>query len=150
MIPRYSLPEMAAVWSDRAKLEHWLRIEVLACEAWARLGRIPLADLVEIREGDALKTLSVDLPEAIDVLLLDGAKSLYPDILSLVESRLKPGALIIVAAEAFGQSAGNYVHGSFWFSLLPYLPALVSLALLAHWLRNRTVASVPASVAKAT
>ena len=59
-------------------------------------------------------------------------------------------SLIIVAAEAFGQSAGNYVHGSFWFSLLPYLPALVSLALLAHWLRNRTVASVPASVAKAT
>ena len=54
-----------------------------------------LADLVEIREGDALKTLSVDLPEAIDLLLLDGAKSLYPDILSLVESRLKPGALII-------------------------------------------------------
>jgi predicted O-methyltransferase YrrM len=52
-------------------------------------------DLVEIREGDALQTLSVDLPETIDLLLLDGAKALYPEILSLVESRLKPGAFIV-------------------------------------------------------
>jgi predicted O-methyltransferase YrrM len=54
-----------------------------------------LIDLVEIRVGDALKTLSVDLPESIDLLLLDGAKALYPEILSLVESRLRPGALIV-------------------------------------------------------
>ena len=52
-------------------------------------------DLVEIREGDALETLSVDLPETIDLLLLDGAKALYPEILSLVESRLRPGAFIV-------------------------------------------------------
>ena len=52
-------------------------------------------DLVEIREGDALETLSVDLPETIDLVLLDGAKALYPEILSLLESRLKPGALIV-------------------------------------------------------
>src|SRR3984885_13892613 len=54
-----------------------------------------LIDLVEIREGDALQTLSVDLPETIDLLLLDGAKALYPDILSLVESRLRPRAFIV-------------------------------------------------------
>jgi predicted O-methyltransferase YrrM len=54
-----------------------------------------LNDLVEIREGDALQTLRVDLPETIDLVLLDGAKSLYPDILSLLESRLKPGAIVI-------------------------------------------------------
>src|SRR3984957_10756393 len=54
-----------------------------------------LIDLVEIREGDALKTLSVNLPESIDLLLLDGAKALYPEILSLVESRLRPGAFIV-------------------------------------------------------
>ena len=54
-----------------------------------------LIDLVEIRQGDALKTLSVDLPETIDLLLLDGAKALYPEILDLVESRLRPGALIV-------------------------------------------------------
>jgi predicted O-methyltransferase YrrM len=54
-----------------------------------------LVDLVEIRVGDALQTLSVDLPETIDLLLLDGAKGLYPDILSLVESRLRVGAFIV-------------------------------------------------------
>lgn len=59
------------------------------------LTRAGLIDLVEIREGDALKTLSTDLPETIDLLLLDGAKALYLDILERVESRLRPGALII-------------------------------------------------------
>jgi predicted O-methyltransferase YrrM len=54
-----------------------------------------LIDLVEIREGDALKTLSVDLPETIDLILLDGAKALYREILELVEERLRPGALIV-------------------------------------------------------
>ncbi len=54
-----------------------------------------LIDLVDLREGDALETLSVDLPETIHLVLLDGAKALYPDILSLLESRLRPGALIV-------------------------------------------------------
>ncbi|WP_454619458.1 O-methyltransferase [Bradyrhizobium cenepequi] len=54
-----------------------------------------LIDLVEIREGDALQTLSADLPDTIELLLLDGAKALYPEILSLVESRLRPGAFIV-------------------------------------------------------
>ncbi|ARP86382.1 O-methyltransferase [Bordetella genomosp. 9] len=54
-----------------------------------------LADLVDIRQGDALETLGRDLPDTIDLLLLDGAKSLYGDILDLVESRLRPGALIV-------------------------------------------------------
>lgn len=54
-----------------------------------------LIDLVEIRQGDALVTLSADLPDTIDLLLLDGAKALYPDILDRIESRLRPGALIV-------------------------------------------------------
>ena len=49
MIPRYTLPEMARVWAEETKLAHWLRIEVLACEGWARLGRIPQDDLDQIR-----------------------------------------------------------------------------------------------------
>jgi len=49
LIPRYTLPEMASVWSEEAKLSHWLRIELLACEAWARLGHIPMEDLDVIR-----------------------------------------------------------------------------------------------------
>jgi predicted O-methyltransferase YrrM len=52
-------------------------------------------DLVQIREGDALRTLATELPDVIDMVLLDGAKALYPEILDLLESRLKPGALIV-------------------------------------------------------
>ncbi|MDT7933367.1 MAG: class I SAM-dependent methyltransferase [Sphingomonadaceae bacterium] len=59
------------------------------------LGSAGLADLVEFREGDALETLGRDLPESIDIVLLDGAKGLYSDILDRVESRLRPGALIV-------------------------------------------------------
>jgi predicted O-methyltransferase YrrM len=54
-----------------------------------------LADLVDIREGDALKTLAADLPDVIDLVLLDGAKALYPDVLALVAPCLRPGALVI-------------------------------------------------------
>jgi predicted O-methyltransferase YrrM len=66
-----------------------------AARAKANLKAGGVIDLVEIREGDALETLSVDLPETIDLVLLDGAKSLYPEILGLLESRLKAGALIV-------------------------------------------------------
>ena len=54
-----------------------------------------LIDLVEIREGDALKTLRTGLPDTIDLVLLDGAKALYPEILDLVEGHLRPGAIIV-------------------------------------------------------
>ena len=49
MIPRYSRPEMAALWSEEAKLAHWLEIEVLACEGMAAIGVIPAEDAQIIR-----------------------------------------------------------------------------------------------------
>jgi adenylosuccinate lyase len=49
MIPRYSRKEMAALWSEEAKLNHWLEIEVLACEGMAQIGVIPQADAQAIR-----------------------------------------------------------------------------------------------------
>ena len=63
--------------------------------ARANLVAAGLDDLVEIRVGDALQTLCEDLPDAIDLVLLDGAKGLYLDVLALLESRLRPGALIV-------------------------------------------------------
>jgi adenylosuccinate lyase len=59
MISRYTLPEMAAVWSEEARLQRWLRIEILACEAWARLGRIPEQDLRAIRERASVTVAQV-------------------------------------------------------------------------------------------
>jgi len=54
-----------------------------------------LSDLVDVREGDALETLARDLPETIDLVLLDGAKGLYSKVLTLLEGRLRPGALVV-------------------------------------------------------
>lgn len=54
-----------------------------------------VADLVEIREGDALETLARDLPETIDLVLMDGAKPLYPRVLALLAPRLRTGSLLV-------------------------------------------------------
>jgi predicted O-methyltransferase YrrM len=64
-------------------------------QASANLAAAGLADLVEIRSGDAIETLGRELPEQIDLVLLDGAKGLYPKILSLLEPRMRPGALVV-------------------------------------------------------
>lgn len=49
MIDRYTLPEIGKIWEDENKFRIWLDIELLACEAQAKLGRIPQAALEEIR-----------------------------------------------------------------------------------------------------
>jgi adenylosuccinate lyase len=49
MIERYTYPEMKRVWSEENKLDKWLRVEILACEAWAQLGEIPTDDMAAIR-----------------------------------------------------------------------------------------------------
>ena len=51
MIPRYTLPEMGALWTDEARLRTWVEVEVLACEAHTELGVIPAEDMAAIREG---------------------------------------------------------------------------------------------------
>lgn len=66
-----------------------------AARARTNLTEAGLADLVDIREGDALWSLASRLPETVDLLLLDGAKALYADVLELVEPRLRPGAFVI-------------------------------------------------------
>jgi predicted O-methyltransferase YrrM len=54
-----------------------------------------LAEFVDIRDGEALETLARDMPASIDLVLLDGAKSLYPKVLDLLEPRLRVGALVL-------------------------------------------------------
>ncbi len=68
--------------------------------AQANLTAAGLIDLVEIRAGDALQTLRSDLPDTIDLLLLDGAKALYPEILSLGGEPPRGRAPIVVADNA--------------------------------------------------
>lgn len=51
MIDRYTLKGMGDIWEDAARFNNWLEIEVLACQAQAKLGLIPKADLKNIEEG---------------------------------------------------------------------------------------------------
>ena len=89
MIERYTPPAMRAVWSDQHKFELWLRIEILACEAWASLGRIPEAALPRIRKGtfDATKIAELESRVGHDVI-----------------------AFLTVLGESIGQPEARYVH----------------------------------------
>jgi len=49
MIPRYTRPEMGAVWSDEAKYAGWLAVELAVCDAYARRGTIPADAVARIR-----------------------------------------------------------------------------------------------------
>lgn len=50
MISRYSLPEMAAVWSERNKFQKWLDVEILVVEARSDMGEVPREALEEIKQ----------------------------------------------------------------------------------------------------
>ena len=50
MIPRYTRPVMAKIWSPENKYQKWLEVEILACEALSQLGFIPSRDLSQIKK----------------------------------------------------------------------------------------------------
>ncbi|OGE23528.1 MAG: adenylosuccinate lyase, partial [Candidatus Dadabacteria bacterium RBG_19FT_COMBO_40_33] len=60
MIQRYSRPEMLRIWSEDAKYQNWLRIEIAVCEAWAKLGRIPVESLANIKERASFNATRVE------------------------------------------------------------------------------------------
>ncbi len=64
MIERYTLPEMGKIWSEDNKLNNWLQIEVAACEAWAELGKIPVAAVEVIKERAAFNRQRIEEIEA--------------------------------------------------------------------------------------
>jgi len=88
LIPRYVLPDMAAVWSDEARVRNWLQIEILACEAWGQLGRIPEEDLIRIRDASATVERVREIEEV---------------------SRHDVAAFVQAAAESVGP-AGRWIH----------------------------------------
>jgi adenylosuccinate lyase len=50
LIERYTLPEMGRLWSEEAKFQSWLDVEIAACQANAELGRVPAEAMAQIRE----------------------------------------------------------------------------------------------------
>jgi adenylosuccinate lyase len=65
MIPRYTRPEMRQIWTEERKLETWLQIECLVCEALAELGEIPKEAVKEIREKATFDVHRVDEIEKV-------------------------------------------------------------------------------------
>ena len=88
------MPEMAALWTDEARLATWLQVEVLAVEAWARLGVVPEADALAVR-GRA--------PEVTEAMVRAVA-------LREAVTDHDVAAFVDVVQEAIGAPAGNWVH----------------------------------------
>jgi adenylosuccinate lyase len=53
MIPRYTLPEMGALWSEHNRFQKWLDVELAVCEVHAEMGTIPRAAVGEIKSRAA-------------------------------------------------------------------------------------------------
>src|SRR5215212_9936142 len=90
MIPRYSRPEIADLFTDSARFGAWLEVEVLAVEAWAELGVVPADDARAIRER-----ASFDVDE-----IHDRERVTDHDVAAFVD----------VVQESVGQPAGAWVH----------------------------------------
>jgi predicted O-methyltransferase YrrM len=82
-----------------------------AQRARENLAAAGLADLVEIRVGDALETLKDGIGGDVDLVLLDGAFILYLPVLKLLEPHLRDGA-VVISDNAMEQSPGylDYVR----------------------------------------
>jgi len=94
MIPRYTLPEMAAVFSDTARFARYLEIELLATEAHAALGVVPAGDAAACRAK--APAVDDDFVVAVD----EREKVTDHDVAAFVD----------VVQNAIGQPAGAWIH----------------------------------------
>jgi len=60
VIERYTRPEMGRLWTDQARLESWLEVELAVCEALAERGIVPAEDMAVIREKAAFDIARID------------------------------------------------------------------------------------------
>src|SRR4051795_8211931 len=71
MVPRYSRPQMTAIWSAENRYRIWWQIEVFAAEAMGRIGMIPAEDATTIRkayDADALGEIDIKAIDAIEAV----------------------------------------------------------------------------------
>ena len=66
MVPRYSRPEMTAIWSAENRYRIWFAIEVFAAEAMGQIGMIPAEDATKIRAA-----YDADVLGEIDIAAID-------------------------------------------------------------------------------
>lgn len=64
MIPRYSRPEMAGLFTDEHRYAAWFRVEIASLEAWSEVGRVPEEAVREIRERARFDPQRIEAIEA--------------------------------------------------------------------------------------
>jgi len=83
VIERYTRPAMGRIWSEAAKYQAWLRVEVAVCEAYARRGRIPDDALARIRatkvDIDRILAIQLRVKHEMIALLTSLEEQLGPD-----------------------------------------------------------------------
>ncbi len=69
MIPRYAPQQIAKVFSDASRLQRWLDVELLACEGWAEIGRIPVEALSALQGAtiDAERIAELEAEQGHDI-----------------------------------------------------------------------------------
>jgi adenylosuccinate lyase len=97
MVPRYSRPEMAAIWAPENRYRIWFEVEALAAEGMARIGAIPAEAARTIRERGAPKVAAMN---AADVERIDAIER---------ETRHDVIAFLTWLAEAVGPDS-RFVH----------------------------------------
>ncbi len=78
MIERYSLPEMAAIWTLENRYEKWLQVEIAATKAWSKLGVVPKDDAEKISNHatvDVSRALEIEKETRHDVVAFTRAVS---------------------------------------------------------------------------
>jgi len=65
MIARYTTTAMEQIWSDENRYQKWLDVELAACEAWARLGKIPAESLKNIKAKAKFEVKRIEEIEAV-------------------------------------------------------------------------------------
>jgi adenylosuccinate lyase len=65
MIPRYSRPEMKGLWEPESRYRAWLEVEILACEANAKLGLVPARSLANIKKKADFNIKRIDALEKV-------------------------------------------------------------------------------------
>lgn len=71
MIPRYSRPEAANIWTEQSKYDSWLTVELAVCDALAELGQIPASSAADIRakaKFDERRILEIEADVKHDVI----------------------------------------------------------------------------------
>ena len=65
MVPRYSREIMTSIWSQENKYKKWLAVEILVCEAMAKLGKIPKSSLKTIKDNVSINVDRIDEIEKV-------------------------------------------------------------------------------------